>query len=196
MATIYYNSLNPVMKLIETPLKDLVIIAPQRFSDERGFFLESFQEKHYQEILKTKVIFVQDNLSRSKQHVLRGLHYQLQQPQDKLVTVIKGRVFDVAVDIRKNSPTFGKWFGTILSDENHHQFFIPKGFAHGFCVLSETADFHYKCSDYYNPKENLGILWSDPHLAIAWPLKEALLSDKDKLYPSLQDIPEALLFND
>ncbi len=182
------------MKLIKTPLKDLVIIAPQRYTDERGFFLESFQEKHYQQILNTQIVFVQDNLSHSKKQVLRGLHYQRQQPQDKLVTVIKGRVFDVAVDIRRNSPTFGKWFGAILSDENHHQFFIPKGFAHGFCVLSETADFHYKCSDYYNPNENLGILWSDPHLAIDWPLKKVLLSNKDKLYPSLKDIPEQLLF--
>jgi dTDP-4-dehydrorhamnose 3,5-epimerase len=194
MATIYYNSLNPVMKLIKTPLKDLVILVPQRFTDERGFFLESFQEQHYQKVLNSKIFFVQDNLSRSKKHVLRGLHYQRQQPQDKLVTVIKGRVFDVAVDIRRNSPSFGKWFGTILSDENHHQFFIPKGFAHGFYVLSETADFHYKCSDYYDPKENLGILWSDPHLAIDWPFKKALLSNKDKLYPALNDIPEALLF--
>ena len=182
------------MKLIKTPLKDLVILAPERFHDERGFFLQSFQEKHYQEILGTKLIFVQDNLSHSKKNVLRGMHYQLQQPQAKLVTVIRGRVFDVAVDIRRNSSTFGKWYGAILSDENHQQFFIPKGFAHGFCVLSETADFHYKCSDYYNPEENLGILWSDPHLAIDWPLNEALLSAKDKLYPALKDIPKELLF--
>ncbi|MCZ6913314.1 MAG: dTDP-4-dehydrorhamnose 3,5-epimerase [Rickettsia endosymbiont of Ixodes persulcatus] len=183
------------MKLIKTPLKDLVILLPTRVNDERGFFLESFQEKKYQEILNSNVIFVQDNLSHSKKNVLRGLHYQLQQPQDKLVTVIKGRVFDVAVDIRCNSPTFGKWHGVILDDENHHQFFIPKGFAHGFFVLSESADFHYKCSNYYNPSEEHGILWSDADLAIAWPEKKALLSETDKLYPCLKHIPPEHLFN-
>ena len=184
------------MKLIKTPLKDLLIIVPPRFTDERGFFLEIFQEKRYQKTLKSKILFVQDNLSHSKKNVLRGLHYQLQQPQDKLVTVTKGSVFDVAVDIRINSPTFGQWYGTILSDENHHQLFIPKGFAHGFCVLSDIADFHYKCSDYYDPNSELGILWSDSDLAIHWPIEgEAIVSDKDKLYPSLKDIAQTLLFN-
>lgn len=184
------------MKLIKTPLEGLVIIEPKCFEDERGRFIESFQEKRYQEILNTNIFFVQDNLSHSKKSVLRGLHYQLQQAQDKLVTVIKGSVFDVAVDIRKNSPTFGQWYGTILSDKNHYQLFIPKGFAHGFYVLSESADFHYKCSDYYNPSENLGILWSDSSLAINWLIDTPpLLSDKDKAYSSLQDMPPELLFN-
>ena len=185
------------MKLIKTPLEGLVILEPKRFIDKRGFFLESFQEKRYQKILNTQISFVQDNLSHSKQYVLRGLHYQLQKPQDKLVTVIKGSVFDVAVDIRKSSPTFGRWFGAILNDENHHQLFIPKGFAHGFYVLSESADFHYKCSDYYNPATELGILWSDTDLAITWPSKgKFLLSEKDKCYPSLKNIPQECLFND
>jgi dTDP-4-dehydrorhamnose 3,5-epimerase len=184
------------MKRITTPLSGLVIIAPKQFHDERGFFLESFQAKRYQELLKTQVSFVQDNLSHSKQKVLRGLHYQRQQAQDKLVTVIQGRVFDVAVDIRLNSPTFGHWFGTILSDKNHHQLFIPKGFAHGFCVLSKTADFHYKCSDYYNADTECGILWSDPDLAITWPIKTPLISDKDKAYPTLKELAKNLLFTD
>lgn len=183
------------MKIIKTPLEGLVIIEPQSFMDERGFFLESFQAKRYQEMLNYKVNFVQDNISHSKKNVLRGLHYQLQQPQDKLVTVIKGSVFDVAIDIRKNSPTFGQWHGEILSAENHRQFFIPKGFAHGFCVLSDSADFHYKCSNYYCPQAELGILWSDTDISIDWPLKTPLLSPKDKLYPSLKEIPAELLFD-
>lgn len=182
------------MKIIKTPLEGLVIIEPQSFIDERGFFLESFQEKRYQETLNHKINFVQDNLSHSKKNVLRGLHYQLKQPQDKLVTVIKGCVFDVAIDIRKNSPTFGRWHGEILSDENHRQFFIPKGFAHGFCVLSESADFHYKCTNYYCPQAELGILWSDTDLCIAWPLKTPLLSPKDQRYRLLKEIPSECLF--
>jgi dTDP-4-dehydrorhamnose 3,5-epimerase len=183
------------MKLIKTPLAGLVLIEPQHCKDERGFFLESFQEKRYQEVLNTPILFVQDNLSRSKKNVLRGLHYQLQQPQDKLVTIIKGSVFDVAVDIRRGSPTFGQWFGTILNDENHYQLFIPKGFAHGFCVLSQSADLHYKCSDYYNPTAELGILWSDTHLAIDWPSKIPCLSTKDQHYPSLKELRQELLFD-
>jgi dTDP-4-dehydrorhamnose 3,5-epimerase len=182
------------MKLIKTPLDGLVIIEPKRFADERGFFLESFQEQRYQEILNSNTTFVQDNLSHSKKNVLRGLHYQRQQAQDKLVTIIKGCVFDVAVDIRKNSPTFGKWHGEILSDENHRQFFIPKGFAHGFCVLSESAYFHYKCSNYYHPEAECGILWSDVDIAIAWPLTTPLLSPKDRLYPTLKEIASESLF--
>lgn len=137
---------------------------------------------------------MQDNLSRSTKNVLRGLHYQIQQPQDKLITVIRGSAFDVAVDIRTESATFGQWFGIILNDENHYQLFIPKGFAHGFCVLSEIVDFHYKCSDYYNAEAEQGILWSDPGLAINWPLKTPLLSTKDKKYNCLKNIPSELLF--
>jgi dTDP-4-dehydrorhamnose 3,5-epimerase len=180
------------MNIIQTPLKDLVIIDPKAFSDERGFFLETFQVNRYQAALKLNISFVQDNLSRSKKNVLRGLHYQLQQPQDKLVTVISGSVFDVAVDIRKNSPTFGQWFSCILNDENHLQLFIPRGFAHGFCVLSHSADFHYKCSDYYDSSTERGILWSDPQLNIRWPIQNPLLSAKDRNYPCLNALTPEL----
>lgn len=183
------------MKIIQTPLQDLVIIDPKHFSDKRGFFLETFQEKRYQTMLKLDFCFVQDNLSRSSKNVLRGLHYQLQQPQAKLVTVIRGSIFDVAVDLRKTSATFGKWFGTILNDENHHQLFIPKGFAHGFCVISDWVDFHYKCSDYYDPSTELGILWSDSNLGITWPIQNPILSEKDRSYPCLNNLSRELLFN-
>lgn len=182
------------MKIIPTSIPDLVLIDPKSHQDERGFFLEAFQEERYQKLLNRKINFVQDNLSRSNKKVLRGLHYQIQQSQDKLVTVIRGSVFDVAVDIRTQSASFGQWFGTILNDENHYQLFIPKGFAHGFCVLSEIADFHYKCSDYYNPKAEQGILWSDPSLAIDWPLSEPIISPKDQNYSDLKNIPSEFLF--
>lgn len=182
------------MKVIPTPIKDLIIIDPKSHHDERGFFFEAFQSERYQQLLNKKINFVQDNLSRSCKNVLRGLHYQIQQPQDKLVTVIHGSVFDVAVDIRTESATFGQWFGIILNDENHFQLFIPKGFAHGFCVLSEIVDFHYKCSDYYNPEAEQGILWSDPSLAIKWPVHAPLISTKDKKYNCLKKISSELLF--
>lgn len=182
------------MKTISTPIKDLILIDPKSHHDERGFFLESFQAERYQCLLKKEIQFVQDNLSRSSKNVLRGLHYQIKQAQDKLITVIRGSVFDVAVDIRVKSATFGQWFGVILNDENHYQLFIPKGFAHGFCVLSESVDFHYKCSDYYNPETEQGILWSDPNIAIDWPLQAPLVSPKDKNYPYLKNIPFSLLF--
>jgi dTDP-4-dehydrorhamnose 3,5-epimerase len=182
------------MKIISTPIKDLILIDPKQHKDKRGFFLESFQEKRYQTMLKQDIHFVQDNLSRSSRNVLRGLHYQLIQAQDKLVTVVRGSVFDVAVDIRTNSNTFGQWFGTILNDENHYQLFIPKGFAHGFCVLSDVVDFHYKCSDYYNPHAEQGILWSDPNLAIVWPIRTPIISPKDKDYPCLKNLSAELLF--
>lgn len=182
------------MKIIATPIKDLILIDPKSHQDERGFFFEAFQAERYQLLLKKDIHFVQDNLSRSSKNVLRGLHYQIKQPQDKLVTVIRGSVFDVAVDIRIQSPTFGQWFGVILNDKNHYQLFIPKGFAHGFCVLSEVVDFHYKCSDYYNPEAEQGILWSDLSLAINWPLQVPIISAKDKTYTCLKDIPSSLLF--
>jgi dTDP-4-dehydrorhamnose 3,5-epimerase len=182
------------MKIIPTPIKDLILIDPKSHQDERGFFLEAFQAERYQRLLKKDIYFVQDNLSRSSKNVLRGLHYQIKQPQDKLVTVIRGSVFDVAVDIRTHSITFGQWFGVILNDENHYQLFIPKGFAHGFCVLSEVVDFHYKCSDYYNSEAEQGILWSDPSLAINWPLQAPIISNKDKNYACLKNISSELLF--
>lgn len=182
------------MKIIPTSLQDLILIDPKSHQDERGFFFEAFQAERYQRLLNKNLNFVQDNLSRSSNNVLRGLHYQIQQPQDKLVTVIRGSVFDVAVDIRTQSATFGQWFGIILNDKNHYQLFVPKGFAHGFCVLSDIVDFHYKCSDYYHPEAEKGILWSDPDLAINWPLQAPLISPKDKNYACLRNIPSELLF--
>lgn len=182
------------MKIIPTSIPDLILIDPQSHQDKRGFFFEAFQEQRYQKLLNQKINFVQDNFSRSSKNVLRGLHYQIQQPQDKLITVVRGSVFDVAVDIRTSSATFGQWFGVVLNDENHYQLFIPKGFAHGFSVLSEIVDFHYKCSDYYNPKAEQGILWSDPRLAIDWPMYEPIISSKDQKYSTLENIPNKFLF--
>jgi dTDP-4-dehydrorhamnose 3,5-epimerase len=166
------------MKIIETPINDLLLIEPCVFSDKRGYFLETFQQERYSEN-GIQFNFVQDNHSRSKQSVLRGLHFQIKYPQGKLVYVSRGTIFDVAVDIRKNSPSFGQWFGAILSDENHYQLWIPPGFAHGFCVLSAIADFTYKCTDYYHPEQEGGILWNDPDIGIKWPLKYPLVSEKD-----------------
>jgi dTDP-4-dehydrorhamnose 3,5-epimerase len=139
------------------------------------------------------VRFVQDNWSRSAKGVLRGLHYQLKHPQDKLVSVTRGEVFDVAVDIRKGSPTFGKWVGAILSEENKHQLFVPKGFAHGFCVLSDEVDFVYKCGDFYTPGDEYGIRWNDPDIGIDWPISDVILADKDLQAPRLKDVPPELL---
>ena len=166
-----------------TPLAipEVVLIEPKVFGDARGFFFESFNQRQFVDLLGRSVHFVQDNHSRSAQHVLRGLHYQIQQPQGKLVRVIQGEVFDVAVDIRKSSPTFGRWVGARLSADNKYQLWIPQGFAHGFLVLSETAEFLYKSTDYYAPQFERTICWNDPSLAIAWPLTaEPLLSGKDQ----------------
>jgi dTDP-4-dehydrorhamnose 3,5-epimerase len=158
------------------------------FSDDRGFFLETYHKAKYRE-LGIPVEFVQDNLSFSRAGTLRGLHYQHPHDQTKLVQVLVGHVFDVTVDIRSGSPTIGKWLGIHLSDENRRQVFIPEGFAHGFCVLSDTALFSYKCSDLYAPDYEGGVLWSDPDIGIKWPLKEPILSEKDSVYPRLRDIP-------
>lgn len=169
------------MNVIETKIPELKIIEPQIYRDERGFFYETFQSKRYQELLNINDPFVQDNFSRSQQGVLRGLHYQSENPQGKLVSVLAGEVFDVAVDIRLGSPTYGQWVSVYLSEHNRRQFWIPKGFAHGFYVLSPKADFAYKCTDYYNQASEISIQYDDPQLAIEWPLKEALqLSDKDR----------------
>ncbi|MDI9817751.1 MULTISPECIES: dTDP-4-dehydrorhamnose 3,5-epimerase [unclassified Legionella] len=168
------------MKIINTSIPEVKIIEPRVFGDERGFFFESFQMNRYQEQAGISDLFVQDNISRSRKGVLRGLHYQVQHPQGKLVTVLAGCVFDVAVDIRRDSPTFAQWVGVELSADNHRQLWIPKGFAHGFYVLSTTADFIYKCTDYYYPESEVSIRYDDPDLAIDWPLKEPpCLSDKD-----------------
>ena len=176
------------MKVVETRLPGVLIIEPKVFGDERGFFQETYHEQRYRE-MGIKERFVQDNHSRSGKGVLRGLHYQLKHPQGKLVRVTHGEVYDVAVDIRQGSPTFGQWHGTILSDENHRQYYVPPGFAHGFLVLSESADFFYKCTDYYYPEDEGAVAWNDPTLAIEWPLTEVSLSKKDSAAPCLADIP-------
>jgi dTDP-4-dehydrorhamnose 3,5-epimerase len=181
------------VKIVETPLPGVLVIEPRVFRDDRGFFLESFNADRFaQHGLPTA--FRQDNHSHSKQGVLRGLHYQLRQPQGKLVSVLRGRVFDVAVDIRRGSPTFGKWYGTILSEDEPRYLWIPPGFAHGFCALSEAADFVYKCTDVYVADDDRGVLWSDPSIGIEWPLTSPLLSDKDQRLPPLSetrtDLPE------
>jgi len=180
------------MNVVETALPGVRLIQPRAFGDQRGFFLESYQDARYAEAGLPER-FVQDNHSRSAAGVLRGLHYQLQRPQGKLVRVSRGVVFDVAVDIRRGSPHFGGWYGVILSDTNHWQLWVPPGFAHGFCVLSETADFEYKCTDYYQPDDEYGLLWSDPGIGIEWPLAQPLLSDKDTAYPRLDDAPPTQL---
>ena len=176
----------------KTSLPGVVVIEPRVFTDKRGFFLETFHNKRYAEH-GIKKAFVQDNHSHSSRGILRGLHYQLNQPQGKLIYVVKGEIFDVAVDIRRGSPTFGKWFGGILSSYNKKQIYIPEGFAHGFYVLSDTADVIYKCTDFYNPDDEFGILWSDPTIGIAWPVASPILSSKDSQYPKLNEIAEDFL---
>ena len=169
------------MKVTRLAIPDVVLIEPKVFGDARGFFFESFNQKAFNEATGTNHQFVQDNHSRSSKGVLRGLHYQIQQPQGKLVRVVRGAVFDVAVDIRKSSPTFGQWVGEVLSADNHRQLWVPPGFAHGFMVLSETAEFLYKTTDYYAPVYERCIVWDDPDLAIDWPNigMAPLLSAKD-----------------
>ncbi|HHT0592309.1 TPA: dTDP-4-dehydrorhamnose 3,5-epimerase [Legionella anisa] len=168
------------MNILDTKISEVKIIEPRVYGDERGFFYESFQAARYAALLGIHDTFVQDNLSRSRKGVLRGLHYQYQHAQGKLVSVLAGEVFDVAVDIRLGSPTFGLWVGVILSGENKRQLWIPKGFAHGFYVLSTTADFFYKCTDFYHPESELSIYYQDPELAIDWPLSDDVqLSAKD-----------------
>ncbi|MCQ4872572.1 dTDP-4-dehydrorhamnose 3,5-epimerase [Butyricimonas paravirosa] len=177
------------MKVIETEIEGVVILEPQIFGDERGYFFESFSLKRFEEEV-SKTVFVQDNESKSKYGVLRGLHYQLPPyTQAKLVRVVKGTVLDVAVDIRKGSPTFGKYVAVELSEENKRQFFLPKGLAHGFAVLSEEAIFQYKCDEYYAPGHEGAIRFDDPDLGIDWrlPLKDIILSEKDKKHPRLRD---------
>ncbi|WP_411882810.1 dTDP-4-dehydrorhamnose 3,5-epimerase [Polaromonas sp. YR568] len=169
------------MKVTPTSIADVLIIEPRVFGDQRGFFLESFNQRQFNAATGTDFNFVQDNHSRSAKNVLRGLHYQVGQPQGKLVRVVRGAVFDVAVDIRPSSPTFGQWFGLELSEENHRQLWVPPGLAHGFLVLSDSAEFLYKTTDYYAPEQERCIVWNDPTLGIAWPLEggSPLLSGKD-----------------
>jgi dTDP-4-dehydrorhamnose 3,5-epimerase len=176
------------MEIISTNIMDVKIIKPKVFGDERGFFLETFKQKRYQEMLGIEFNFVQDNHSRSQKGVLRGLHFQKENPQGKLVRVVRGEVFDVAVDIRKDSPTYGQWVGVTLTEENKTQLWIPPEFAHGFVVLSDIADFEYKCTNYYDPKSEGCLLWNDPTVNISWPISEPLLSEKDKLGKTLQEL--------
>ena len=169
------------MNITPTEIPDVLIIEPRVFEDQRGFFFESYNEKIFQEKTGLDVQFVQDNHSRSAQNVLRGLHYQIEQPQGKLVRVVAGEIFDVVVDLRKNSPTFGQWVGSTLSAQNKRQLWVPIGFAHGFCVISDFAEVLYKTSDYYAPQHERCVIWNDPNLAIAWPLQgEPTVSAKDQ----------------
>ena len=175
------------MNIIKTETLDALIIEPKVFGDERGFFMESFNQQVWQELTGLKSSFVQDNHSRSTRGVLRGLHYQIKQPQGKLVRVVQGEVFDVAVDIRRSSSTFGKWTGVVLSAENKRQFWVPEGFAHGFLVLSDSADFLYKTTEYYAPEHERCIRWDDPEIGIEWPWRgEPVLSQKDAAAPLLK----------
>ncbi|WP_288789731.1 dTDP-4-dehydrorhamnose 3,5-epimerase [uncultured Enterobacter sp.] len=178
------------MNVIKTDIPDVLIFEPKVFGDDRGFFFESFSQKVFEEAVGRKVEFVQDNHSKSCKGVLRGLHYQLEPyAQGKLVRCVAGEVFDVAVDIRKSSPTFGKWVGVNLSAENKRQLWIPEGFAHGFLVLSDTAEFVYKTTNYYHPESDRGLIWNDPDLQIDWPLEVApLLSAKDSQQPTFKSL--------
>ncbi len=186
------------MKVTKTKLPEVLIIEPDAFEDARGWFLETFSQKRYEQALAPygagqagiKLPFVQDNVSYSAKNVLRGLHFQYPHSQGKLVQVLSGEVFDVAVDIRVGSPAFGQWVGETLSPSNHKQMYIPPGFAHGFCVLSDTALFSYKCTDYYNAAAEAGIIFNDPDLAITWPVGSPTVSEKDAGYPRLRDIPK------
>jgi dTDP-4-dehydrorhamnose 3,5-epimerase len=175
------------MHLKETGLAGLLLIEPQCFGDERGFFLESYQETRYH---AAGIVdeFVQDNHSRSMQGVLRGLHFQVKHPQSQIVTVIRGRIFDVAVDLRSGSATFARWFGAELSDEGPRQIYMASGFAHGFCVLSEFADLHYKVSRIYDHADEGGLLWNDPEIGIRWPIDKPILSKRDNAYPKLREL--------
>lgn len=180
------------MNVKETKLPGVLLLEPDVFSDERGFFLETWNSARYEKA-GIKGSFVQDNVSFSKKGVLRGLHFQCPQLQGKLVQVLSGEVVDVAVDIRTNSLTFGQWISEILSEANHRQMYIPPGFAHGYCVTSETAVFSYKCTEFYNPASEGGIVWNDPDINIDWQIKEPVLSVKDASLPRLKDIrPEKL----
>lgn len=180
-------------KFIETGIEGMVIVEPTVFGDARGYFMETYNYNDFKEA-GLDMTFVQDNQSKSKRGVLRGLHFQKTHPQGKLVRVISGEVFDVGVDLRPGSNTFGKWFGVTLSAENKRQFYVPEGFAHGFLVLSETAEFVYKCTRFYNPSDEGGLRWDDPDIGVEWPVAEGmeiLLSDKDKVNPSFRELQNA-----
>lgn len=181
-------------KFIETGIKDLYVIEPTVFGDSRGYFMETYNSEfapYIKHLDGTPAEFVQDNQSKSKKGVLRGLHFQKTNPQGKLVRCLEGEVFDVAVDLRRDSETFGKWYGVLLSEENKKQFYVPEGFAHGFAVLTDSATFAYKCTRLYDPKDEGGLLWCDPEIGIDWHIPEGvgiLLSEKDKVHPRLSDL--------
>lgn len=181
------------MRITETKIPDVLLLKPEVFQDDRGFFLETYREQHL-ESQGVDVHFVQDNLSKSQKRTVRGLHYQIEQQQDKLLMVMQGTIVDVAVDLRRDSPTFGEHASAELSGQNKHQMFIPKGFAHGFSVLSDYALVYYKCSDYYYPKGERGLLWNDPDLGIDWKVEDPILSEKDQHQPRLSEIPNKDLF--
>ena len=181
------------MKVTTCDLQGLLIIEPDVFGDKRGYFMESWNRQRYREA-GLDFDFVQDNFSLSRRGTLRGLHFQNPFAQGKLVSVLQGEVFDVGVDIRRASPTFGRWFGMTLSAENKRQFFLPPGFAHGFLVLSEMALFHYKCTDYYSPKAEQGFRWDDPDVGIKWPVENPILSQRDAAAPRLKALPPEKLF--
>lgn len=182
------------MEFLETEIEDVIILKPSVFTDERGYFFESYRRSHL-ETCGMEVEFVQDNVSCSQRDTLRGLHYQIENQQDKLVMVLEGEILDVAVDLRRSSPTFGKAVSRVLSSENRHQLFVPRGFAHGFLVYSEKALVHYKCSDYYNPAGERGLKWDDPSLNLKWDVESPIVSEKDRQQPLLADIPEEDLFS-
>jgi dTDP-4-dehydrorhamnose 3,5-epimerase len=180
------------MKVVSTSIADVLILEPSVFEDRRGYFMEIYQRERYAG-LGIDAHFVQDNLSVSSNGTLRGLHFQHPHGQAKLVQVIEGEVFDVAVDVRRGSPSFGQWTGVELSSANPRQLFIPQGFAHGFCVISDKAVFHYKCGDFYTPSAERGIIWNDPDLKIDWPQQALVISEKDAGYGRLKDMPQAFL---
>jgi dTDP-4-dehydrorhamnose 3,5-epimerase len=179
------------VEIIKTSIPDVIVFIPPVFTDSRGYFFETYQQKDYAAAGIDKA-FVQDNQSYSVKHVLRGLHFQLRHPQAKLVRVTQGSVFDVAIDIRRNSPTFGQWHGEIISAENKKQMYIPENFAHGFCVLSDTAEFLYKCTDFYVPGDEAGLIWNDPELGIKWPIDTPILSTKDAILPTFTEVLDLL----
>jgi dTDP-4-dehydrorhamnose 3,5-epimerase len=181
------------MKVTTCDLQGLLIIEPDVFGDNRGYFMESWNRQRYRDA-GLNFDFVQDNFSLSRRGTLRGLHFQNPLAQGKLVSVLQGEVFDVGVDIRRSSPTFGRWFGMTLSAENKRQFFLPPGFAHGFLVLSDMALFHYKCTDYYSPKDEQGFRWDDPDIGIKWPVENPILSKRDATAPRLSAVPPDKLF--
>jgi dTDP-4-dehydrorhamnose 3,5-epimerase len=177
------------MKVTQTKLPGVLILEPQVFSDERGYFLESYNRRRFAEVPGLDVEFVQDNHSHSKRNVLRGLHLQRKKPQGKLVRAVTGHVWDVAVDVNPASATFRQWVGVDLTADNHVQFYIPPGYAHGFCVMSQAADFEYKCTEFYDPSDEVGILWNDRNLAIEWPVENPLISARDANNPPLRGAP-------